>query len=56
MCGNGQKRQPIPILLMLNLVELSLSVEEVAGGMKPRTAVFRDDTPLTTPRKRVDWD
>ncbi len=27
-----------------------------AGGMKPRTAVCHVDMPLTTPRKRVDWD
>ena len=56
MCGNGQKLQPIPTLLMWNRVERYLSVVEVAGGMRPRTVVFHDDTPLTTPRKRVDWD
>ena len=55
MYGNGQKRQHIPMLLTLSLVEQFLSDAAAAGGKKPRTVVCHDDMPLTTPRKRVDW-
>lgn len=41
---------------ILNPEVLSLSVVVTVGGMRLRIAVFHDDTPLTTPRKPVDWD
>lgn len=41
---------------ILNPEVLSLSAAVTVGGMRLRIGVFHDDTPLTTPRKPVDWD